>query len=177
MTPPGFSADFLRFRFEYASLVWDCAAVCGSNTFRWHARLLSLLGLPLLLALPAAILIVGTHPFGNAYAFGAAVVLWPFFLEIPGRMLRQAAATRNVRPDDPSKFDFFLFAAFTVLAVTAQLLLLFFLDLKHVAPIPLGFLWGVALAGGLDCTRSALAAILAATAGYPLYGERPLKAD
>jgi hypothetical protein len=169
-----FSEHFLRFRFEYASLVWDCAAAAGSNTYRWHARLLALLGLPLLLALPAAILAVGARPFGNAYAFSAALVLWPFFLEIPGRRVRQAETT-GVRPDDPGNFDFFLFWLFSLLAVVDQVLLLFILDLTHISAVALGILWGIALAGGLDCARTAISSVLAATRGYPLYGKRPLK--
>lgn len=165
----------MSYRFEYAALVWDCVAVCGDNTYRWHARLLGLLFLPLLLALPVAILLVGADPFGNAYAFGAAFILWPFFLEVPGRQLRQAAISGNHHVQDPSLFDFFLFTAFTVAAVGAQVYLLFFADTAKLSDVELGALWGIALAGGLDCARTAIASGLAIARGYPLYGGRPLK--
>jgi hypothetical protein len=171
---PEFSSDFLRFRFDYASLVWDCVAALGRNSFRWHARLAALVGLPFLLVLPAAILIVGSDPFGNVYAFGGALILWPFFLEIPGHMLRQAAVLHNDQPEDPTKFDFFLFVIFTSLAIGAQLLL-FARETSGYGQVELGIIWGVALAGGVDCVRTAVASILATTRGYPLYGERPLK--
>jgi hypothetical protein len=178
MYRPKFSAEFLCFRFDYASLVWDCAAACARNSFRWHARLAALLGLPFLLALPAAILVIGTKPFGDAYAFGAALILWPFFLEIPGHMHRQAVVLNNHRPQDPSKFDFFLFAFFTIVAIAAQILLLSnYTDKIDDNKVLFGILWGVALAGGVDCARTAVASILAATKGYPLYGKRPLKSS
>jgi hypothetical protein len=170
-----FSTQFLSYRFEYAALVWDCVAVCGDNTYRWHSRLLALIFVPLLLALPAAILLVGAEPFGDAYAFGAAFILWPFFLEVPGRRLRQAAINGDRHIQDPTQFDFFLFWAFTLAAVAAQLYLLFFADTASLTEVELGTLWGVALAGGLDCARSAIASGLAASKGYPLYGERPLR--
>jgi hypothetical protein len=174
MISANFSAEFLRFRFEYAALVWDCLATCGSNAFRWHARLTALLGLPFLLLLPAAILVVGAHPFGNPYAFGASLILWPFVLEIPGRMLRQAEISGNRHVEDPTHFDFFLFVIFTILALAAALTLLF-VNVAKLTNIELGLLWGVALAGGLECARTAVTSILATTEGYPLYGERPLK--
>jgi hypothetical protein len=170
------SAGFLRYRFEYASLVWDSIQAVGSKAFLWKARGWALLGLPLLLSVPAAILYVGSHPFGNPYAFGAALGLWPILLESLAYKLRQAAATSYgyPRPDDPSNFDFFLFAIFTALAVGAAIAL-FSLDTAKTAQIPLGILWGVALAGGVDFVRSAVGLTLAATGGYPLYGPRPLK--
>jgi len=130
--------------------------------------------LPLLLALPAAILVVGAKPFGNPYAFSASLVFWPFLLEVPGRMVRQAEIAAE-QPDDPSKFDFFLFALFTIIAGAAQILLLFVLDVRTLSHVLLGIVWGVALAGGLDGARTGVASFLVATKGYPLYGHRPLK--
>jgi len=79
----------------------------------------------------------------------------------------------NDHPRDPSKFDFFLFVGFTGLAVLAQVLLLGHNTGNN--DITLGVIWGVALAGGVDCVRTAVASILATTQGYPLYGPRPLK--
>jgi hypothetical protein len=114
MTAKGFSSNFLRFRFEYASLVWDCLATGCSNKFRWHARAIAFLTLPPLPFLPAAILVIGAHPFGNAYAFGAAIILWPFILEVPGRQVRQAVADGTTI--SPSNFDFFFFVVFTMIA-------------------------------------------------------------
>ncbi|HEV3035915.1 MAG TPA: hypothetical protein VGX72_14140 [Solirubrobacteraceae bacterium] len=173
MAARGFSSNFLRFRFEYASLVWDCLATGCSNKFHWHARALAFLTLPPLLFLPAAILIIGAHPFGNAYSFGAAIILWPFILEVPGRQVRQAVADGTAM--SPGSFDFFFFVVFTTIAIAAQVALLFVLDTKHLSHVLLGAVWGIALAGGLDCARTALASVLAGTEGYPLYGHRSLK--
>ena len=148
MPPKRFSENFLRFRFEYASLVWDCLAATKSNDYRWHARLLAVLGVPVLLLLPATILVVGADPLGtDDYAFSAALVLWPFLLEIPGRAVRQAEVTGE-RADDPGNFDFFVFLFFTLVAIADQVFLLFFLP-KRVGHVILGLVWGVALAGGL----------------------------
>src|SRR6266566_6226736 len=137
-----------------------------------------MLGLPLLLAVPAAILYVGSHPFGNPYAFGAALGLWPILLESLAYKVRQASAASYgygyTPAEDPNNFDFFLFAIFTALAVGTAVAL-FSLDTATMKQIPLAILWGVALAGGVDFVRSALALTLAATRGYPLYGPRPLK--
>lgn len=168
-----FRRGFLRYRFEYASLVWDSLATVFNKRFRWHARVVALFFFPLLLGLPGAIIYVGSHPFGNPYWFCAALGLWPILLESIAYQVRQASATHATEPE-PGGFDFFLFSVFTLLAV-ASAALLFALDKRTWEPKWVGLLWGIALAGGVDFVRSGISSGLSLMGGYPLYGPRPLK--
>ena len=171
--------SFLRFRFEYAALVYDATKAARSHGFCWHARIVAGVICMLMLVLPALSLIIGDGPVGNKYWFAATLVLWPYILESPGWEIRQKAAWPAKPPAPDRGFDAPRFVVLSVLAVVALAGVGLFEDdiraVKNYGDELLGITWGVTFAGMLDLTRTLAAYSLTFTGGYPMYGNRSWK--
>jgi hypothetical protein len=160
----GFWRRFLRYRFDFAALAFDCVA----TFFRPVppiGRVLSLLGALFMLVPPVFVLIFGNDRFGNGWAFGLTLVLFVIVLEAPGHLWRRGVADDTSESDD-SSFDRFLFALLTLAGGSAPFVLI---GVSIQSSVLLGILWGVALVGSQDIVRSSVACSLALTKGRPVY--------
>jgi hypothetical protein len=169
---------FLRLRFEFASLVWDAWRAFWENRPPWHARLACIPVAVFMLALPVAVLWAGNKPFGDEFAFGLTLLVWPILLEAPSWSLRQSDARRSISgvPDAPltaaSGFDVFRYILLTAIGIATPVMLNFFASdvaRKEFGQVWLGVLWGIAIAAGIDLARTIVALFLAVTRGYPMY--------
>jgi hypothetical protein len=172
---------YLRFRFDYASLLWDSLRGFFRHQPAYGARIriASALIFLVLLAPPVITLIVGDTYFGNGYAFPLTILIWPVFLEAPSWLLRQGQAWPGTAHAPGSQFDTFLHVAFGVVAVLAIAALWYFDDdltdvvqrgnVSDIGWIGVAMLWGVALSGGADLARSIVAFGMARLHGFPLY--------
>jgi hypothetical protein len=164
---------FLRYRFDYASLVVDSVRAFASNEFRISARLLAPLFTGLLIAPPTVTLIAGRQPFGTEILFAAIFIVWPWILEFPAWTIRQIqvdATLGKCYPTEARAFDWFMHVFFGFLAAVAIVCLV--MQPRPFTQPELAALWAIALAGGAEMVRSIAASTLAALRGFPLYGER-----
>ena len=164
---------FLRYRFDYASLVVDSVRAFGSNEFRMSARLFAPLFTGLLVAPPVVTLIAGRQPFGTEVLFAAIFIVWPWILEFPAWAIRQIQVDSTLAeryPTEASAFDWLMHVFFGLLAAAAIVCLV--VQPRQFSEPALAALWAIALAGGAEMVRSVAASSLAALHGFPLYGER-----
>lgn len=160
-----FWGNFLRYRFDFAALAYDCVAAFFRND-RPIGRVMALLGAIFMVVPPIFVLIFGNDRFGDAWAFGLTLVLFVVLLEAPGHLWRHGVANGGGDLDDGS-FDRFLFG---VLTVVAGVLAPFLLIEVHIgSTVLLGITWGVALVGAQDIVRSGVACSLALASGRPVY--------
>jgi hypothetical protein len=167
-----FVANFVRRRFEYAALVFDCTKATRSAAFRWHARVFAIPLAILLLAIPFGVLWAGEESFGNRYAFGITLLLWPVILEAAGWERRQADASDEPPVAAARKFDMALFVGVTVIGLIAPGALHRWGSDLSGHGVWRGILWGVAVAAGIDFSRSLITFIVSSFDGWPLYGPR-----
>jgi hypothetical protein len=158
-----FWGRFLRYRFDFAALAFDCVATFFSPG-KPFGRMLALFGALLMLVPPVFILIAGDEKFGDGWAFGITLAFFVVVIEAPGHMWRRGIA--NGGSVDDKTFDAFLFALLSVMGVTAPFVLL---DVEVESGILLGVVWGVALVGAQDLVRSGIAFALALARGRPVY--------
>jgi hypothetical protein len=160
-----FWGNFLRYRFDFAALAYDCVAAFFRND-RPFGRVMALAGAFFMVLPPIFVLMVGSEQFGDAWAFGLTLVLFVVLLEAPGHLWRHGVANGGNGQDDGS-FDRFLFAVLTLLA---DVLAPFLLIKVHIeSTVVLGIAWGVALVGAQDIARSGIACGLALARGRPVY--------
>ena len=160
----GFWGRFLRYRFDFAALAFDCVA----TFFRPVppiGRVLSLLGALFMLVPPVFVLVCGNDRFGNGWAFGLTLVLFVILLEAPGHLWRRGV-TDDTSDLDGRSFDRFLFTLLTIVGIVAPLVLI---EVGIQSSVLLGIVWGVALVGSQDIVRSSVAFSLALTKGRPVY--------
>jgi hypothetical protein len=159
-----FWGRFLRYRFDFAALAFDCVA-----TFFTHGkpvgRLMALLGALFMLVPPIFVLIVGNDRFGDVWAFGLTLALFVVTLEAPGHLWRKRVANGGPESADGA-FDRFLFSLFTLTGVAAPFVLL---GVDIDSPVLLGIVWGIALVGAQDLARTGIAFYLALADGHPVY--------
>lgn len=165
---------FLGFRKDFAALTYDAFRAVREGTFAVLGRLLALVALALLLTVPATVLLLGEDAFGNKWAFGGALGLWPVILEAPGWWLRREDAARLSGLPPPSGtpgFDAPMFILLTLVSVAVEVAVFYLVLGDRVLPgsVWRGILWGIALAGALDFARTVVASFLAGAEGYPLY--------
>jgi hypothetical protein len=161
---PGFRDKFLLYRFDIASLTFDCIACFFRLGGAWR-RALALFGAFLLMAPPIYVLAVGDGRFGDKWAFGLTLVAAVVVLEAPGHRWRRKVASGE--GEDGSGFDLFLFTLFTLIGVIAAPLILFSVEIQSSGLQ--GIAWGVALVGAQDFVRSAIALYLTLLEGQPVY--------
>lgn len=160
----GFWGRFLRYRFDFAALAFDCVA----TFFRpvpAIGRVLSLLGALFMLVPPVFVLVFGNDRFGDGWAFGLTLVLFVILLEAPGHLWRRGVADDTSDPDGGS-FDRFLFILLTLAGAAAPFVLI---GVSIGSSVLLGIIWGVALVGSQDIVRTGVAFSLALTRGRPVY--------
>lgn len=160
----GFWGRFLRYRFDFAALAFDCVATFFRPRGRPFGRVLALLGALLMLLPPLYVLIAGNDRFGNGWAFGLTLVLFVMALEAPGHLWRRGVA--NGGPDLDDGFDRFLFGLLTMAGIAAPLVLL---EVDIRSSVLLGVVWGVALVGAQDLVRTGIAFNLVLAGGRPIY--------
>ncbi len=167
---------FNKYRFDYASLVFDSVRAFISDEYRTGARMVAIPLLMFMICPPAVTLLIGLQPFGNAYVFAAVLIMWPWILEKPAWSLRQWRADPVGGFGDGSspRFDWFIHIVFCLVAVACILAIGFvghnLADLGPNGNEVLGLAWAVALAGSTDLARSMVALFLARLNGFPLYG-------
>lgn len=167
---------FNRYRFDYASLVFDAGRAFLSQDYRTRARLTVVPLFVFMLCPPTVTLVVGLEPFGDVYVFAAALLIWPWVLEMPAWSLRQwrADPIGSYRGGTPG-FDWFIHAFFCLTALICIALVAFagagIGGIEHGGKALLAVTWAVALAGSTDLARSLVALFLARLEGFPLYGQ------
>jgi hypothetical protein len=174
-------ARFNRYRFDYASLVFDSGRAFFSDEYRTGARIVAAPLLLFMLCPPAVTLLIGLNPFGDAYAFAVMLIAWPWVLEMPAWSVRQLRASPALTAPIARApgFDWFIHAFFCAVALVAIVAVGF--KAHHLEAIGargdllLGLAWAIALAGSTDLARSLVALFLARLHGFPLYGPNSRK--
>jgi len=160
-----FWGKFLRYRFDFAALAYDCVAAFFRNEGPF-GRVMALMGAILMVVPPIAVLVFGHDEFGDGWAFGLTLVLFVIVLEAPGHRWRMTVADDGVEVDNGA-YDHFLFL---ILSVASSLVAPIILIYVHIeSSVLLGVVWGIALIAAQDLARSTVACFLALTHGRPVY--------
>lgn len=161
-----FWGRFLRYRFDFAALAFDCVATFFYPVRRPLGRVLALLGAAFMMLPPVFVLIIGNNKFGDGWAFGLTLVIFVVLIEAPAHLWRKGVANGGHAERPGHTFDQFLFGLFTLLGMLAPLVLF---EVSVRSDVLRGIIWGIALVGAQDVVRTAIACALALSGGRPVY--------